>query len=391
MIQNQLDKEILADIRNRKELDRFLEKIAEECIECNLCVKQCAFLKKYGTPKKIARNWRRNYADAVENPFECSLCSLCTAVCPVDIDPRMMFLGMRRYIVASGKANFTKQKPLINFEKRGMSKRFSFYGLPPDCDTVLFPGCALAGTRHHRVMQLYDHLLSYYPNLGIVLDCCTKPSHDLGRSDFFEAMFSEMTQYLTDHNVKNILTACPSCYAVFNQYKTGLTTRNVFDILAREYWSFDSQPAIKPLTVQDSCVARFEKEMQISVRRLIRSCNVSVEEMKHHGKKTLCCGEGGGAHFVAPELAGSWVKTRKKEVNNRNIITYCAGCANFLSKVSPTIHLLDLLFDPAAALAGKSKAAKSPFTYLNRLLLKRKFKKKMNSGLTRERTFMYHG
>jgi Fe-S oxidoreductase len=303
----------------------------------------------------------------------------------------MMFLGMRRYIVTSGKANFTKQKPLINFEKRGMSKRFSFYGLPPGCDTVLFPGCALAGTRQHRVMQLYDHLLSYYPNLGIVLDCCTKPSHDLGRSDFFEATFSEMTQYLTDHNVKNILTACPSCYAVFNQYKTGLTTRNVFDILAREYWSFDSQPAIKPLTVQDSCVARFEKEMQISVRRLIRSCNVSVEEMKHHGKKTLCCGEGGGAHFVAPELAGSWVKTRKKEVNNRNIITYCAGCANFLSKVSPTIHLLDLLFDPAAALAGKSKAAKSPFTYLNRLLLKRKFKKKMNSGLTRERTFIYHG
>ncbi|MGW8288453.1 MAG: 4Fe-4S dicluster domain-containing protein, partial [Desulfobulbales bacterium] len=160
MIQNQLDKEILADIRNRKELESFLETISEECIECNLCVKQCAFLKKYGTPKKIAQNWRRNFSDAVENPFECSLCSLCTAVCPVEIDPRMMFLGMRRYIVASGKANFTKQKPLINFEKRGMSKRFSFYGLPPGCDTVLFPGCALAGTRQHRVMQLYDHLLS---------------------------------------------------------------------------------------------------------------------------------------------------------------------------------------------------------------------------------------
>jgi Fe-S oxidoreductase len=388
MIQNQLDKEIVADIRNRKELDSFLQKISEECIECNLCVRQCAFLKKYGTPKKIADNWQRRYSDALENPFECSLCSLCTAVCPVEINPRQMLLAMRRYIVVSGKADFTRQKPLIHYEKRGISKRFSFYGLPPGCDTVLFPGCALAGTRRQRVMQLFDHLLSHFPNLGIVLDCCTKPSHDLGRTRFFEAMFSEMNRYLADHNVKTILTACPSCYAVFSQYGRGLTTRSVYEILARENWLSEPHPALKPLTLQDSCVARFEKKMQLSVRRLVRSCGVSLEEMEHYGNKTLCCGEGGGAHFVAPELAGSWAETRKQEVKGRSIVTYCAGCANFLGKVSPTVHLLDLLFNPSAALAGKSKATKSPFTYLNRLILKRKFKKKMNYGFSRERTFV---
>ena len=121
--------------------------------------------------------------------------------------------------------------------------------------------------------------------------------------------------------------------------------------------------------------------MQDSVRKLMRSCGISFEEMKHRGKKTLCCGEGGGAHFVAPDLAGNWAVQRKKEVQNRRIITYCAGCAHFLGRVAPTAHLLDLVFDPAATLAGRAKVAKSPFTYLNRLLLKWKFKRKMMTKL----------
>ena len=389
MIQNQLDKEFFDDILKRKELKDALKVISDECIECGLCVKQCAFLTKYGTPKKIAGNWQLKGAEFLADPFECSLCSLCTAVCPVKIDPKQMFLEIRRYVAARGKTDFTRQKALINFEKRGTSKRFSFYGLPAGCDTVLFPGCALSGTRQHRVMQLYDHLLSYFPNLGIVLDCCTKPSHDLGRTDFFSAMFSEMLQYLLEHNIKTVLVACPSCYAVFKQYGSGITTRTVYDILAREYWQPVTLPSAESLTVQDSCVARFEKDMQNSVRRLIRAYGISFEEMKHHGRKTLCCGEGGGAHFVAPELAGSWAKTRRQEVKGKRIVTYCAGCANFLGKVSPTLHLLDLLFEPAAALTGRTRVAKSPFTYLNRLLLKRKCRKKMKYAFSRERTFIH--
>ncbi len=388
MIRNQLDKKFLEDVRDRKVLTDALRVISDECIECGICVKQCAFLTRYGTPKKIAENWQLGNAELLADPFECSLCSLCTAVCPVKIDPRQMFLEIRRYAAASGKADFTRQKTLINFEKRGTSKRYSFYGLPAGCDTVLFPGCALSGTRQHRVMQLYEHLAGYFPNLGIVLDCCTKPSHDLGRTDFFHAMFTEMLQYLAGHKIKNVLVACPSCYAVFKQYGRGITTRTVYDILARENWQPAPLISAASLTVQDSCVARFEKDIQDSVRRLVRTSGMPCEEMKHHGMKTLCCGEGGGAHFVAPELAGSWAETRRAEVKDKRIVTYCAGCANFLRKVSPTLHLLDLLFEPAAVLTGKTRVAKSPFTYLNRLLLKRKFRNRMKYAFSRERTFV---
>ena len=129
--------------------------------------------------------------------------------------------------------------------------------------------------------------------------------------------------------------------------------------------------------------------MQDSVRKLIRAQGISFEEMKHHGKKTLCCGEGGGAYFVAPELAGQWGEIRRNEVQGRCIITYCAGCANFLGKIGPTAQLLDLIFDPVATLNGKAKVASSPMTYINRLLLKRRFRKKQKYASTRERNISF--
>ena len=368
-------------------LDKSLLEMSEQCVECNICVKKCAFLKKYGTPKKIADVWLPQDEQSLTMAFECSLCSLCTAVCPVKIDPKIMFLEMRRSAVANATADFPQQRLLLNFEKRGTSKRYSFYALPPGSDTVLFPGCALAGSRPRRVTQLYDNLQSFFPNLGIVLDCCTKPSHDLGRSAYFHDMFSEMEQYLVNHGIKTILVACPSCYAVFTQYSQMLTTKSVYELLAKELRHNGVKLSAEPVTIQDSCVARFETDLQNSVRKLIQSKGVSCEEMKHHGKKTLCCGEGGGAHFVSPDLAGNWCEMRKSEVGGKRIITYCAGCAHFLEEAGPTAHLLDLLYDPAGTLAGKVRVAKSPFTYLNRLLLKRKFKQKKPYGLSRERNF----
>jgi len=43
--------------------------------------------------------------------------------------------------------------------------------------------------------------------------------------------------------------------------------------------------------------------------------------------------------------------------------------------VSPTVHIADLLFFPDKTMHGKAPVSRSPFTYVNRLLLKRRFKR----------------
>jgi hypothetical protein len=109
--------------------------------------------------------------------------------------------------------------------------------------------------------------------------------------------------------------------------------------------------------------------------------------MDHSEQKTLCCGEGGAVGFLSPNLAKRWGLLRKKEVSGRKVITYCAGCSEFIGPLTPTSHILDIVFEPEAAMAGTVKVSKSPFTYLNRLKLKKQLKKRISASIIRERTF----
>ncbi len=319
-------------------------------------------------------------------PFECSLCQLCAAVCPVKINPALMFLEMRRETVKRGKGDYPEHSVILEYEKRGTSKRYTYYAFPEHCNTIFFPGCTLSGTRPDKVIELYEHLKQFMPALGIVLDCCTKPSHDLGREKYFNAMFEEMRDFLFNNGIRNVIVACPSCYEVFTKHGGDLTVRTAYEIMSEK--GLPERERIKgTITVHDSCAVRFEESVHSAARELITKKGLTIEEMKHSGIKTLCCGEGGSVGFLAPDLAKNWGLNRKKEADGRRIITYCAGCANCLGPLTPTSHILDLLFEPEAAMAGTVKVSKAPFTYLNRIKLKKRMKKTVDSSITRERTF----
>ncbi|MCI5158776.1 MAG: hypothetical protein D3906_10130, partial [Candidatus Electrothrix sp. AUS1_2] len=145
----------------------------ENCLACGLCVRECRFLQEYGTPKAIASFWRPDTESGRRLPFSCNLCGLCAAVCPprIGCNPAAMFLEMRRQVAANGDAPFPEHKRLLAYEKRGTSSRFSCFALPKRCNTVLFPGCAFAGTRPARLLKLFKHLRRSIPSLGIVLGC----------------------------------------------------------------------------------------------------------------------------------------------------------------------------------------------------------------------------
>ena len=113
-----------------------------------------------------------------------------------------MFMEIRRETVRQGNGDFSKHKSILNYERRGTSKRYTWYALPKGCDTIFFPGCALPGTRPDKTIKLYEYMKKQVPTLGIVLDCCTKPSHDMGREVYFDAMFGEMKGFLLKNQSK---------------------------------------------------------------------------------------------------------------------------------------------------------------------------------------------
>ena len=368
------------------ELLAALQEISTKCINCKLCQKECRFLQAYGKPKEMADAFEVQVPQQALRAYECSLCRLCAAVCPVDINPADLFLAMRRHACEVGEVDLADYGVLVAYERRGTSKRYTYYALPPQCDTVFFPGCALPGTRPARTKETFGHLQQSIPHLGIVLDCCTKPSHDLGRTAYFQAMFQELKDFLLQHGIRQVIVACPNCHRVFTTYAPEFTTRMVYEVFVSQ-GAPATPPAAGTITIHDPCGVRTATAVHAAVRQLLTDKGLQVEEMPHHGTTTICCGEGGAVPLWAPELAQAWGSRIAAEADGRRIVTYCAGCYNFLSQLTPTSHALDVLFAPEAALAGTAPVAQSPLTYWHRLRLKSYFKKTVPAAVSRERTF----
>lgn len=343
--------------------------VVEGCIECGKCSRDCRYLQQFGLPSEQAREVHESRFD-LRQAFQCSLCGLCTEVCPQEIDPAAMFLALRNEAVVRGQGEFRQHRVLKSYERRGNSPLFSWYGLPRGCTTIFFPGCALPGTRPARIMDLYTELRRQIPQLGLVLDCCTKPSHDLGQQGYFKQQFSVLRRTLVEQGIKEVLLACPNCFRMFNDYGAGLKARTIYEQLADSFTH--RQQLTGTVTVHDPCSVRTLKQIHTAVRSLITDSGLTISEMKHHGNDTLCCGEGGAVSYLNQEFSANWGKIRQKEVEGRRVITYCAGCTDYLGKLMPTSHLVDLLFEPEKTLLGREKSATAPFTYLNRLLLKRR-------------------
>jgi len=363
-----------------------LEDMDAKCTRCSACQRDCAFLKKFGTPGVLAASYEPTDKAWQSLPFECSLCQLCASVCPAKLKPSDMFLEMRREKMRRDPLDYPEHAGYLAYEKRGASQRFSYYALPENCDTVFFPGCALADTRSDKTLNIYEHLRKGMPSLGIVLDCCMKISHDLGREDYFRAMFQEMTDFLVEHGVKKVLVACPNCYRIFSTYGKDLAVSTIYEYL-NEHTLPLAEKVQGIVTIHDPCPLRFSPDVQASIRSLVTKMGLTVEEMPHQGENTLCCGEGGFVTCLSPELAANWGDIRKTEAAGKRTITYCAGCTNHLNGRTPTSHIVDLLWEPQATMAGAARIAGAPFTYLNRLKLKKRLKQTISAPVTRERTF----
>jgi Fe-S oxidoreductase len=142
----------------------------------------------------------------------------------------------------------------------------------------------------------------------------------------------------------------------------------VYEVL-QQCWEPPPATVSGTVAIHDPCSHRFDRAVQDAVRSIVSQCGLTIEEMRHHGRETLCCGEGGASRFITPRYAAIWKKQIKQDSGGRKIITYCAGCVDLLGRKS-ALHVIDLLFEPEEALSGKVKIARPPFTYRNRLMLR---------------------
>lgn len=353
---------------------RKIHTIAENCTSCRICVSECRFLQEHGTPGELSRTFLKVTQGDFNEIFQCNLCGLCQSVCPKNLDCTRAFLEIRRALqTCSDKPSHTsvlaEHTTICRYEAIGTSALFSLYLLPENCTAIFFPGCALAATRAPTVRATYEYLKTLLPNVGIVLDCCSKPSRDLGLQEKFRKSFDRLTAHLEKRNIRKVITACPSCLVTFSKYAQGFDTVSVYELLAQFPPPTDALFPVE-MAVHDTCMTRNDSALQDSVRQLAGLGGARLTEMEHSRSRALCCGEGAAAAFVAPQVKKCWTDRRRDEVNGKKVITYCAGCAGSLAGTVDTTHILDLLFANETALSFQKISAKPPLTYLHRLKLK---------------------
>ncbi len=303
------------------------------------------------TEKELVRLLAERGASDPLLPYSCHYCGLCEAVCPKDLHAGQLCLTARQALVAQGKGPLPPHKGIQNYVKWGASPTFAASRPDPAtgrADRVFFPGCSLAGHFTDVVKAAYTFLRQRLPDTGIMLNCCGAPSYFMGETEVMLKIIGNVAQELEQLGAKEIIVACTHCYQTFQEFLPQVPVRTIYEVLG-EVGLPEGAQAAAPWTfnIQDACGARQAPNIHAAVRALVQDLGYTITEMPHNRERSICCGSGGMVPAVAPELAKKMTDFRLSEAT-LDLVTYCASCRARLSKTGyPTLHVLDLAFNPA--------------------------------------------
>lgn len=344
---------------------------AERCIQCECmeCVKKCLFLERYKAyPKKYAReifNNERILLGAAHqyNVFtnSCSTCGLCETICPNDFSVADMCLEARRTLL--------KQKIMPpSFHEFALDDMAFSNGEPftlcrhepgkTESAWLYFPSCQLCGSAPGEVLSSYRYLREKLAGgVGILLRCCGAPAYWAGRDDLFKEALDGIRAFWEKMGKPRIITACTTCHNIFQEHLPETETVSLWQTIL-EVGMPGSACAHgaggNTVAVVDPCASRHKPVEQKSIRRIIESLGMHIEELPLSGEMPECCGYGGLMYNANPTLARD-VVARRTTASNNDYLAYCAMCRdNFAFAGKRISHLIEHLFpsvegaDPAA-------------------------------------------
>ncbi|MGV8981301.1 (Fe-S)-binding protein [Clostridium sp.] len=377
----------MSNIKLSSEMLERANTIYSECIGCKKCMKNCIMLDSYCiTPKELFGGIIKSGEMDVKIPYSCNLCNLCKEVCPKNIDQKEFFLELRRDVFKNHKKAI---KPLgyrvVKFhQKNSFSKVFSTSTKKMEIvsNVAFIPGCSLMSYSPKIVMKTYEYLKSVVPGIKIILKCCANPTHTMGDQKGFKQYYSQLESEIEKLNVTEIITACPNCFISIKKNNPNLKITTVWEKIIQSglpegLLNKYSETDVK-FTLHDPCPTRYEDNVQVSVRKIIKDIGITIDEFEFSKRQTVCCGAGAMVGITNSKLATVHMSKRAGQATSDNILTYCQTCAESLSiGEKNAVHLLDLMFNEEMGSAFIFEQQKNNFAkkWINRYNGKQKIKK----------------
>ncbi len=361
------------------------------------CVKVCEYLKNYGGyPKKYIREIYNNLSIVMgtrySNQFinSCALCSLCSEVCPTDVDMGDICRDARQLMVEQKRMPASAHDFALRDMAYSNGEDFALARNQPGTTTsryVFFPGCQLSASTPEYVERAYAFLTEKLgrpgAGVGLVLRCCGAPADWAGRNDLFEQSRDEFLVEYEKLGRPKVILACSSCYQMFKTHYPGVEIRSFWDVYDQHGpQEMPAQATVdRPVAIHDPCSTRYDTAIQDAVRRILQKMGYAVQELPLSREKTECCSYG-GLMWLANRPLSEKVIQRRVEESPLDYVTYCAMCRDFFARHGKrTLHLMDLIYAPEDA----GRAARPGPGYSQRHENRARLKEKMLKEVWREK------
>ena len=328
---------------------------AYACIQCNRCQDVCPATAtgKALSPSALEINKRMelndlarrlpgfedgapsphpllSFALSAEAAWACTTCGACIEVCPVQDEPMLDIIDIRRRQVMI-EGEFPAQ---LQTAFRGMERSSNPWGINqdkrmdwadglqvrttdenPEADVLFWVGCAASYDPQSQktaraFVQLLDHAGVDFAVLG-KKECCTGDSaRRAGNEYLYRQLAEQNVETLNALKPKLIVATCPHCMNSIGKeysqlggdYRVMHHTEYLESLVADGRLTAD--PGMSTVAFHDPCYLGRHNGVYDAPRNLLHILSNSVVEMERNRENSFCCGAG-GAQFWKEEEPGT--------------------------------------------------------------------------------------
>lgn len=295
--------------------------------------------------------------------YDCTLCGRCHVVCPVRIDTRSLWIGMREDLVRRGV-----YPKALNLLRDTVTTHYNISG-DPNADRLIWSQNldqvpeGVGGKAQAEVVYFVGCVSSFYPqsysvpqSMVEVLDRAGMDFLVLGPEEWccgFPLIIAGMGKAaveLVRHNVDavrrtgatRLVATCPSCYHTWKHdyphilgEPLGFEVVHATELLEEIVGNLPLRPLEETVTYHDPCDLGRTSGVYDAPRNVIRAIpGVTLVEMADHHEYALCCGGGGDVEMADKGLTEAVASRRiaqAQAAGAKMVLSACQQCVRTLA------------------------------------------------------------
>jgi Fe-S oxidoreductase len=294
------------------------------------------------------------FAISPEAVWACTACGACVDICPTNNEPMRDILQIRRALVLM-ENDFPDQ---LQTAYKGMERSVNPWNISPSermkwaeglnvptieenpqADLLWWVGCAPAtDPRAQKTARAFAKILNAgginFAVLGQNEQCTGDSARRTGNEFLFNELASANVELLNEVAPKRIVATCPHClhtlkneYPAFGgEYAVVHHTQLINELIAAGQIKLKENGAGK-VTFHDPCYLGRQNDILQDPRTILQNNSDSFVELPRHGKRSFCCGAGGGQMWKEEEEGEERVSAnRMKEASSSGADTLAVGC-----------------------------------------------------------------